>query len=85
MLRKFLRATSVIGVRDNDKRRTAQRFEVRQIMFTYRQWVDEDIAAGSYPRHAAKVDIAALVETRPAEEIRTVQEFHERSGHAEWS
>jgi hypothetical protein len=54
-------------------------------MFTYRQWVDEDIAAGSYPRHAAKVDIAALVETRPAEEISTVQEFHECSGHAEWS
>ena len=49
-------------------------------MFAHRQRVDEDIAAGSYPRHAATVEIAALVEARLAEEIRTVQEFHDPSG-----
>ena len=79
-LRECLRVTGVIGVRDNDKRRAAQRFEVRKIMFTHRQRVDEDITAGSYPRHAAKVEIAAFVEARPAEEIRAVQEFHDSSG-----
>jgi len=76
LLRKVLRATGVVGVGDDDERRAAQCFEVCAIVFTHWQRVDEDVAARLDPRHAAKVDVAALVEARPTEEIGTVQEFH---------
>jgi hypothetical protein len=69
----------VIGIRDDDKRCTAQPFEMRAIMFTHWQWINEDVATGSDPRHAPEIDVAALVEARPGEEIGTVQEFQEDS------
>jgi len=72
LLRKALRASDMVGIRDDDQRRAAQAFEMRAIVFTHRQWIDEDIAARSDPRHAAEVDVSAFIEARPSEEIRTV-------------
>ena len=79
LLREALGATRVVGVRDDDERGATQRCEMRPIMLSHWQRVDEDVAAGPDPGHAAKIDVALLVEARPTQEIRTVQGFHAAS------
>ena len=73
LLREALCATRVVGVRDDDEHGATQRREMRAIMLAHWQRVDEDVAFGSDPGHAAKVDVAALVEARPTMKVRTVQ------------
>ena len=63
LLREPLGATRVVGVRDDDECGATERCEMRPIMLSHWQRVDEDVAAGSDPGHAAKVDVALLVET----------------------
>jgi hypothetical protein len=73
LLRERLGRARVIRVGDDDECDAAERVQVLAIVRRERQWVDRDVAAHAHPEHRVEVEVARLVEHRPAEEIRPVQ------------
>jgi hypothetical protein len=73
LLREVLCAPRVIGVRDDDERGTPERCKMRAVMLAHGQRIDQNVAGRADPGHAAEVDVALLVEARPAMKVGTVQ------------
>src|SRR5690606_39273299 len=70
------RVTKVIAVGDDDCAQSAEGLEVCGVVRRKRQRIDGDVSTLAYPQDTVKVEVALLVEERPAPEVVTMQSLH---------